>query len=111
MNKRIVYMTAGVLVLSAGIYLSAKLWAQGPAAAAAQPTQTHIALLNLGYVGKHYQKVEAYSNEMKEQEKVYVNKMKEKRDLVTGRNAELADPKYTEAERGRHSEGNHQAPA
>lgn len=61
---------AGVLTLGAGIYLSSQLAAQTPAAGGGAPAgmaqpKTRVALLNLTYVIKNYNKFKSFQEELK----------------------------------------------
>jgi Skp family chaperone for outer membrane proteins len=56
-----------MLALATAIYVSNRLWAQGPAGAQQQQQQpkSRIAILNLTYVVKHYKKFQTYQEELK----------------------------------------------
>jgi Skp family chaperone for outer membrane proteins len=61
--KRTVLVSAAIVALGVAIYMG-KLWAQTGGQAAAAP-QTKIALINLTYVIKNYEKFKAFQEEMK----------------------------------------------
>jgi len=88
-KKRIAFIAAGALVLCVGVYFSTKLWAQQPAQ---PPAQTRVGILNLGYVLKNYQKVDAYTVEMKEHFNRFDAALKAKKTEIDGRNKQIADP-------------------
>ena len=99
MKKRIVFVAAGVLALSVGVYVSTRLMAQPAAQPQPQHVQTRIGILNMGYVLKNYQKVDAYTVEMKENFKKFDDALKAKKGEIEVRTKQAADPKYTQAER------------
>ncbi len=98
MKKRIVFVAAGVLALSVGVYVSTKLWAQ-PAAQPQQHVQTRIGILNMGYVLKNYQKVDAYTVEMKENFKKFDDSLKAKNGEIEMRTKQAQDTNLTPAQR------------
>ena len=92
--KKFAYLATGVLVLCCGVYFSTHLWAQPAAQPAVQPPQTRIGILNLGYVLKNYQKVDAYTQEMKDHFNRFDGAMKAKRTEIETRQKQLTDPQY-----------------
>jgi Skp family chaperone for outer membrane proteins len=94
-KKRLSYIAAGVLVLSVGVYLSTKLWAQTPTAPQAPRAQTRIGLLNVGYVIMNYKKVETFKNEMKAYYTSCDDTMKKKSQELEARKKQLTDPTLT----------------
>jgi Skp family chaperone for outer membrane proteins len=91
-------VAAGVVVLSGAIYLGSRLWAQpgaapgqpAPQAPAAAEPHTRIALLNLSYVVKNYDKFKAFQAEMKNSLQTFQDRDKAKAAQIEAINKELA---------------------
>jgi Skp family chaperone for outer membrane proteins len=79
--KRTVTYVAGVLALGAALYAGSRLLAQNTGAArpAAAP-QTRIAVINLPYIYKNYEKYKNFLKQMQDEEKNYANDLKTKQD-------------------------------
>jgi len=91
--KRTVTIVAGLAALGLVAYLGSRLWAQAPAAPAAAPAQTRIAVINLLQVIKNYNKAKFYETELEETLKPYRAKAEKlKSDMITWQNY-LNDPK------------------
>jgi Skp family chaperone for outer membrane proteins len=101
-QKKIVW-AIGALVLGASVYVGSSLWAQtGPAPAApASPPQpkTRIAFVNLAYILKHYDKVNALTADMKASYQVYERQAKDKKAMMEKYEAENAKPETPAAKR------------
>jgi Skp family chaperone for outer membrane proteins len=70
---------AGVLTLGVAVYAGTRLGAQPPAAAPARPAGagTRVAILNLRFVIKNYDKYKAFMEDVKKKDEGYVRKIKE----------------------------------
>ncbi len=86
--KRTFTFVAGVLALGALAYAGGQLWAQGNAARPAAAPQTRIALINLPYVIKNYEKYKNFLKDMKEEDKKYVEQIKAKQALADSKTKE-----------------------
>jgi Skp family chaperone for outer membrane proteins len=101
--KRTVILTAGAVALGAALYIGS-VWAQTgtrpgtPAPASAEP-RTRVALINLTYVIKHYQKYDAFQNELKVAVKPYQDKDTGHKSEAEKLAKEMADPKTTAEKR------------
>ena len=99
--KRTVTYVAGVLALGAALYAGSRLLAQNTGAArpAAAPS-TRIALINLPYVIKNYDKYKNFTKQIMEDEKKYTDEIKGKKDEQDRKTKELqnaVDPAKKEA--------------
>jgi len=74
--KRTVALTAGVLALGTLAYMGTRMLAQTPAGQArpAAP-QTKVAILNINYVIKYYEKYKNFQNDIKNKAKEYESKI------------------------------------
>jgi Skp family chaperone for outer membrane proteins len=64
--KRTVVITAGVAALAVGIYLGSRLWAQQATdAPVPKHPETRVAIVNLSYIIKNYEKATQYDQEFK----------------------------------------------
>jgi Skp family chaperone for outer membrane proteins len=91
-------LVAGLAALGAGIYVS-KLWAQQPAAPAPAPLQTRIAIMNINYVIKGYNKYLAFQAEIKEAVKPYQEKDAAKKKLAENLAKEMQNPQTAAPQR------------
>ena len=79
--KRTVAYVAGVLALGVAVYAGSRLMAQGGAAPAkAAAPSTRVALINLPYVIKNYEKYKNFISQMQAEEKKYADDIKSKKD-------------------------------
>lgn len=77
--KRTFYVAAGALVLGVVVFFCARGWAQTPgttppATATASNAKSKVAMFNLTYVLKHYQKFSAFETDLKATMKGYQTK-------------------------------------
>jgi Skp family chaperone for outer membrane proteins len=74
--KRTVFVAAGALVLGLAICFCATTWAQPPASSTPTPSnaKSKVAMFNLTYVMKHYEKFKSFEAEMKATVKGYQTK-------------------------------------
>ncbi len=88
--KRTVTYAAAVLMLGVAVYAGSRLWAQNTSGAArsAAPT-TRIALINLPYVIKNYEKYKNFIKQMQEEEKGYAEQIKSKKESQERKDKEL----------------------
>jgi Skp family chaperone for outer membrane proteins len=98
-KKRLIYIATGALALSLGVYVTSMLWAQGPAQPPTQNVPTRIGILNMTYVIKSYQKIEAYTAEMKDQMKRCDDAIKAKTAEIEVRGKQAQDASLTQAQR------------
>jgi Skp family chaperone for outer membrane proteins len=63
--KRIVIVALGAVALSGVVFYVGRLWAQSTTSARPAEPRTRVALLNLSYVIKNYEKFKAYEQEIK----------------------------------------------
>ncbi len=99
--KRKVIVAAGLLALGAVLYVG-RVWAQqggGAPAAAAPAPRTRIALLNLTYVIKNYQKFVTFQDEMKKAIEPFQKVDRDKKALAETLAKEAQDPKTPETRR------------
>ena len=87
--KRTVTYAAGVLILGVAVYAGSRLWAQNTSGAARPAPTTRIALINLPYVIKNYEKYKSFIKQMQEEEKGYANDIKTKKDQQEAKNKQL----------------------
>ncbi len=97
--KRTVAWAAGVLAIGLAGYFGSRGWAQqaapaAPARPAAEP-RTRVALLNMHYVIKNYEKWKSFQNELKGDYKVYEERLKANRAKQEMLVAQAKDPKAT----------------
>lgn len=88
--KRMVAILAGVATLGAGAYVGSRLWAQGQAAAPAQP---RMAVVNLVYIMENYNKARLLRDEAKAGFLKFQTKVDELRQKMTDAQKKLDDPK------------------
>jgi Skp family chaperone for outer membrane proteins len=89
-------VAAGVVALSLAIVASHCLWAQGTNARPSAPAPTtKVALLNLTYVLRHYERGKTFSNEMKEAVKPFQDKDTSYKKSLEGLAKEAQDAKTT----------------
>lgn len=97
--KRTVVLTAGLLALGLVGYLGSQLRAQQPGATApARPAaepRTRIAVLNMAYVIKNYDKWKTFQEEIKAEFKGFEQKAQPKVKQGESLKAQLSDPKAT----------------
>lgn len=98
--KRTVYAVGGVAALALAVVVSAQLWAQGttptrPATTTAPAPQTKVALVNLSYVLKGYQKAKSFSEEMKTAVKPFQDNDTKYQKEAEGLSKEAQDAKTT----------------
>src|SRR5262249_1696264 len=87
--KRTVTYAAGVLILGGAVYAGSRRWAQKTCGAARPAPTTRIALINLPYVIKNYEKYKSFIKQMQEEEKGYANDIKTKKDQQEAKNKQL----------------------
>jgi Skp family chaperone for outer membrane proteins len=97
--KRKVIVAAGLLALGVVLY-AGRLWAQQSAAPAAAPApRTRIALLNLTYVLKNYEKFKTFQNEIKAAFEPFQKKDQAKKAEAEVLTKEAQAPNTTESRR------------
>ena len=75
--KRTVAYVAGVLTLGVAVYAGSRLGAQTTPASRPAGAGTRIAILNLRFVIKNYEKYRAFMEMVKKKDESYVNRIKE----------------------------------
>ena len=95
--KRTVIAAAGMVALSLAIFVSHRLWAQSPGAArpATPASGTKVALINLTYVIKNYERFKAFNEELKGAVKPFQDKDTGYKKELEGLAKEAQDPKTT----------------
>jgi Skp family chaperone for outer membrane proteins len=81
---------AGALALGVAVYAGSRLSAQNTGATRPAAPQTRIALINLPYVIKNYEKYKSFIKEMQEEDKKYVEQIKTKKDIQEKKAKEAA---------------------
>jgi Skp family chaperone for outer membrane proteins len=100
--KRTVLVAGGILALGAILYagrLRAQPSSGAPAPAAAPAPRTRIALLNLTYVLKNYEKFQNFQNEIKGAFEPFQKTDRDKKAALDVLSKEAQDPKISEAKR------------
>ena len=97
--KRTVAFVAGVLTLGVAIYAGSRLVAQPPAAARPAGAGPRVALLNLRFVIKHYEKYKAFMETMKKKDEEYLTLIKSKNMQADKLQKEGQQPSLTPARR------------
>jgi Skp family chaperone for outer membrane proteins len=90
--KRTVAIAAGLAALGVVAYIGSHLSAQAPSTAQA-PAQTRIAVINLQYVVKNYNKAKFYQTEVDEASKPFVKRAEDLKGALVQWNNYVTDPK------------------
>jgi Skp family chaperone for outer membrane proteins len=88
--NRTVAFVAGVLTLGVAIYAGTRLGAQPPAVAHPAGAGTRVAILNLRFVIKNYDKYKAFLEDVKRKDQAYVRTIKEKNEKAESLKKEAA---------------------
>jgi Skp family chaperone for outer membrane proteins len=90
--KRKLAIGAGLAALGVVAYIGTQLWAQAPSTAAA-PAQPRVAVINLGYVIKNYNKAKFYETEAEEASKPFIERGEKLKSAYVQWNNYVSDPK------------------
>jgi Skp family chaperone for outer membrane proteins len=90
-----------MMALSLAIFVSHRLWAQATPArpATAVPTSTKVALINLTYVIKHYERFKTFNEELKSAVKPFQDIDTNYKKQLEGLAKEAQDPKTSQEKR------------
>jgi Skp family chaperone for outer membrane proteins len=89
-------VAAGMMILSLTIFVSQRLWAQTtPARPTAPAATSKVALINLSYVVKGYDRFKAFNEELKASVKPFQDKDNEYQKQMEALAKEAQDPKTT----------------
>jgi Skp family chaperone for outer membrane proteins len=96
--KKQIAVLMGLSALGVGAYVGGRAWAQGTQPAnppRVAPLQTRVGLINVGLVIKSYNKFKVYQDQMKREMEPLQKEIEQKKQLVTAKQNQAADPKTT----------------
>jgi Skp family chaperone for outer membrane proteins len=102
--KKFVAIVAGLATLATASYVGGRVWAQqgntaAPKQSTVAPLQTRVGLVNIGQVIKNYNKFKVYQDQMKRDMEPVQKQVEAKKQLITAKQTQGADPKTTVPQR------------